>query len=119
VPEIRLAFCNVIKNAIKYSGPEVKIDIDVNETTTDGKKFLVTTITDDGNGIPDETKETLFTRFQTGSHVPPGKGIGLYAAKVLTEQSGGSISVKNRVPEDFKKGTKVIISLPASGPPGE
>jgi two-component system, sensor histidine kinase len=119
VPGIRLAFCNVIKNAIKYSGAEVTIEIDVKKETKDGKKCHVTTIADDGNGIPEETKETLFTRFQQGSTVPPGKGLGLYAAKVLVEQSGGSIGIENRIPEDYKKGTRLIISLPAAGAPGE
>jgi signal transduction histidine kinase len=119
IPVINLAFCNVIKNAIKYSGAEVTIDIDVSKKTADGKKYFVTTIADDGNGIPEEIKETLFTRFQQGSPVPPGKGLGLYAAKVIIEQSGGSIKVENRVPENHNKGTRVIISLPAAGVPGE
>lgn len=119
VTAIKLAFCNVIKNAIKYSGAEVNVEINVYEEMIDGNKYYVTAIADDGNGIPDETKETLFTRFQQGSPVPPGKGLGLYAAKVLTERSGGSIRIENRVPEDYKKGTIVIISLPAAGAPGE
>ncbi len=119
VPIIRLAFCNVIKNAIKYSGAEVTLDIDVREETKDGKKYYVTTIADNGYGIPEETRETLFTRFREDSAVPPGKGLGLYAAKVLVEQSGGSISVESRVPEDYKKGTRVIISLPAAEAPGD
>jgi signal transduction histidine kinase len=119
IPFVRLAFCNVIKNAIKYSGAEVTIDIDVSKKTTDGKIYYMTTIADDGNGIPEETKETMFTRFQQGSPVPPGKGLGLYAAKVIVEQSGGSIKVENRVPEDYKQGTILIITLPAAGAPGE
>jgi signal transduction histidine kinase len=119
VPSIKLAFCNVLRNSIRYSGPEVNVDIVVSEETRDGRKYYVTTVTDDGNGIPEETKETLFTRFQQDSAVPPGKGLGLYAAKVLAEQSGGSIRVENRVPEDYKKGTRVIITLPAAGAPGD
>ena len=98
VPLIRLAFCNVIKNAIKYSDTEVRVDIDVSEETIDTKKYYVTTIADNGHGIPEETKETLFTRFQQGSPVPPGKGLGLYAAKVLVEQSGGSIKLGEQGP---------------------
>jgi signal transduction histidine kinase len=119
VPQIGLAFCNVIKNAIKYSDTEVRVDIDVSEETIDSKKYYVTTIADNGHGIPEEIKETLFTRFRQGSPVPPGKGLGLYATKVLVEKSGGSIKVENRVPEDYKKGTRVIILLPAAGGPGE
>jgi signal transduction histidine kinase len=119
VPSIKLAFANVMRNSIRYSGPEVHLDIVVREETRDGKKYYVTTVTDNGNGIPPETRETLFTRFRQDSTVPPGKGLGLYAAKVLAEQSGGSISIESRVPEDYKKGTRVIISLPAAEAPGD
>jgi signal transduction histidine kinase len=117
VPSIKLAFGNVLRNSIRYSGPEVHLDIAVREEIRDERKYYVTTVTDDGNGIPEETRETLFTRFRQDSTVPPGKGLGLYAAKVLAEQSGGSIGVESRVPEDYKKGTRVIISLPAAVAP--
>ena len=113
VPGIKNAFCNVIRNSIKYSGQEVEVEIDVGHETKDGIKYLVTTIDDNGNGIPEETMKTLFTRFQQGSAVPPGKGLGVYATKLLVEHSGGSIRIENRIPGDYKKGTRVIISLPA------
>jgi signal transduction histidine kinase len=119
VPPIKIAFWNVIKNAIKYSDAEVRIDIDVTERRLDGKKYYMTTIADNGHGIPEEARRTLFTRFQEGSPVPPGKGLGLYTAKVLAEASGGSINVESSVPDDYRKGTRVIISLPAAGAPGE
>jgi signal transduction histidine kinase len=118
-PSIKLAFCNVLRNSIKYSGAEVNVDIVVREETRNGKKYYVTTVTDDGSGIPEETKETLFTRFRQDSTVPPGKGLGLYTAKVLVEQSGGSIRMENRVPENYRKGTRVIITLPVAEAAGE
>jgi signal transduction histidine kinase len=114
VPEIRRAFCNVIDERARDAGVSIDIDIDVSEATTSGKRTYVTTISDDGPGIPDNVKEMLFTRFQQGSTVPPGKGFGFYTAKVLVEASGGTISVGDRVPGDYTKGAKVVNTLPAA-----
>jgi signal transduction histidine kinase len=112
VPDIARAYCNIIKEAFRNARSSV--DIDVGEVTTGGKISYVTTVADDGAGIPDYVKQTLFTRFQHGSPVPPGKGLGLYTAKVLVETSGGTVEVGDRVPGDSKKGTRIVITLPAA-----
>ncbi|MGA9141883.1 MAG: sensor histidine kinase [Methanocella sp.] len=114
VPDIKRAFCNVIDERARNAGAPIDIGIDVSEAITDGKKTYVTTISDDGPGIPDNVKKMLFTRFQQDSAVPPGKGLGFYTAKVLVEASGGMISVEDLVPGDYTKGAKVVITLPAA-----
>ncbi|HTY90954.1 MAG TPA: sensor histidine kinase [Methanocella sp.] len=111
VSNIERAFCNVIEEAIRNAGSSV--DIDVSESKADGQIKYVTNVDDDGAGIPDYVKQTLFTRFQRDSTVPPGKGLNLYAAKVLVEMSGGTIEVRDRVPGDQSKGTRIVITLPA------
>jgi signal transduction histidine kinase len=119
VPDIKLAFCNVIEERARDAGASIDIGIDVSEAITDDTKTYVTTISDDGPGIPDNVKKMLFIRFQQGSAVPPGKGLGFYTAKVLVEASGGTISMEDRVPGDYTKGAKVVITLPAAAEPAE
>jgi signal transduction histidine kinase len=114
LPELKLAFCNIISNSIKYAGKAVKIEIIASETRMKGRRCFVTAITDDGHGIPDDVKRKLFTMTRREAAIPPGKGLGLYTAKALAEAFGGHVKVEDRVPGDYRKGTKVIISLPAA-----
>ncbi len=116
VQDIDRAVCNVIEEAIRNA--RTAVDIEAGEASADGKRTYVVGVADDGPGIRDDAKRTLFARFQHDAPVPPGKDLGLYVAKVLVEASGGSISVADRVPGDHTKGTRVVITLPAA-PSGE
>jgi signal transduction histidine kinase len=112
-PLLKEAFCNIIGNAIKYSDYEVTIDISVEKTEKTGRQFYDVIIADNGNGIPDDVKPRLFRRFQRGTTKAHGKGLGLYIVRSLVEKLGGSVGVENRVPGEYSKGSKFIVSLPA------
>jgi signal transduction histidine kinase len=114
---LKEAFSNIINNAIKYSGPEVQIDIEQKEIILGGKKYYEISISDNGPGIPDELKAKLFRRFQRGTTQAHGKGLGLYITKMLVERFGGKVCVEDRVPGDYTKGSKFIILLPAAQNP--
>jgi signal transduction histidine kinase len=115
LPELKFAFCNVIGNSIKYSGPEVHIEISASETTAkDGRRCFVTAITDDGNGIPDDVKQTIFEISRRDTAIPQGKGLGLYTARALVEAFGGRVKLEDRVPGNYRKGTRLTITLPAA-----
>jgi signal transduction histidine kinase len=111
---LKEAFSNIINNAIKYSGPDVRIDIKLKDTIMDGKKFYEISIADNGPGIPDEVKSKLFRRLQRGTTKARGKGLGLYITKMLVERFGGKVRVEDRVPGDYTKGSKFVILLPAA-----
>ena len=112
-PLLKEAFCNLIGNSIKYSGDKVTIDIGVEKTEKAGRQYYDVIIEDNGNGIPDDVKPKLFRRFQRGTTKAQGKGLGLYIVRSLVEKLGGSVGVENRVPGDYTKGSKFIVSLPA------
>lgn len=110
---LKEAFCNLINNSIKYSGESVVIDIIVDNAFLAGKKYCRISIVDNGYGIPEEVKPKLFHRFVRGTTKAHGKGLGLYIVRTLVEKFGGSVSVENRIPEDYTQGSKFIVLLPA------
>lgn len=110
---LKEVFCNIINNSIKYSGPEVTIDIVTGDTPVQNKKYYSIAISDNGMGIPDEIKHKIFNRFQRGTTKAHGKGLGLYIVRSLLEKFNGSVKVEDRVPGDHTKGVKFTVILPA------
>jgi signal transduction histidine kinase len=111
-PLLKEAFCNLIGNSIKYSDDEVTIGIAVDRVDRAAGPVYVVTVEDNGYGIPDDVKPKLFRRFQRGTTKAHGKGLGLYIVRSLVEKLGGSVRVEDRVPGDYTKGAKFILTLP-------
>lgn len=99
---------NLIENAIKYSGMEVRIDI----SCIQKDHTLTLLIADNGIGIPLSEQSKVFDKFYRGNNIPdrniPGIGLGLSYVKLLTEAHRGSILLSSRQGE----GTKFSIILP-------
>lgn len=89
------AFGNLIKNAINYSIPNTKIEINIK----DDKDSLELTFRNIGNKIPDYKLEKIFEKFyradESRTSSSGGAGIGLSITKDIIELHDGSISVKN------------------------
>jgi signal transduction histidine kinase len=112
-PLLKEAICNLIGNSIKYSDDEVVIDIKVSRIDRTAGPFYEVSIEDNGHGIPDEVKPKLFRRFQRGTTKAHGKGLGLYIVRSLVEKLGGSVRAEDRVPGDYTKGARFVLTLPA------
>lgn len=88
--------CNLLDNAIKYSGKTNDIKISVTLTTDN---LVETVIEDKGVGIPAAVMPTLFEKFHrshtTRSQVS-GTGLGLYLSKAIVNAHGGEISVRSK-----------------------
>ena len=104
-------FINIISNAIKYTPEGGRIDVVLFRENDK----LVTTVADNGVGIPDEDIAHIFERFyrveKSRTSDTGGTGLGLAIAKELVEAHGGQISLQSRLNE----GTKVRIDLPFVG----
>ena len=101
---------NLVENAVKYSGTEVKID--AGATVREG--FVELKISDNGNGIPEADMGKIFTRFYRGQATKtdiPGMGLGLAYVKLLVEAHGGTVSVNSRT-HGREKGTRFTINIP-------
>jgi signal transduction histidine kinase len=114
-PLMKDVFCNIINNSIKHSVGDVAVDVDVAEVDRAGKRFYDVSVADNGPGIPDDLKPKLFNRLERGTAKARGKGLGLFIAKSIVEQVGGDIRVEDRMPGDYAKGAKFIVSLPVCG----
>lgn len=83
---------NLVENAVKYSGSEVKI----NASATEREGFVELTVSDNGFGITSSDLKHIFERFYRGNVSggdQPGMGLGLAYVKLLVDAHGGEISV--------------------------
>lgn len=102
--QLSRVFLNLIKNSTQSipDSRKGKIGIVLDKLT----KQVVVTISDNGNGIPDDVKARLFTpNFTTKSS---GSGLGLTIVKNILDQLGGEISYLTKL----GTGTKFIVKLP-------
>lgn len=102
------ALVNILENAVKYSEPGTSISIRASFLPNS----VLLEIEDEGIGIQEEEVHKIFKRFYRGSRakelVKEGAGVGLYLARNIIEQQGGTIIAK-RKPE---RGTIFKIVLP-------
>lgn len=107
-------FSNIIGNAIKHSQQDkVKIDIRAKHVSEGGNKYCMIVFEDNGPGVPDERKRSIFNRFARGQTSTKGSGLGLHIVKTLIENYHGKIWVEDKVPGDHARGSRFIIMLPA------
>jgi signal transduction histidine kinase len=91
---LEAVFRNLLKNAIQHNDKEVpEVDISARERTDS----VLIQIADNGPGIPDTEKETIFGKGETGLD-SSGTGLGLYLVKTLVESYGGVIEIDDNEP---------------------
>ena len=106
--KMKIAFQNLIDNAIKYSFPQGKVIVTLKKELD---RYLIN-ISDQGVGVPQDQKQRIFNKFFRGSNVvkmeTDGTGLGLFITKNIIEKHGGSISFTS----EENKGTTFTIELP-------
>lgn len=83
---------NFINNAIKYTSSG---SITVNYELSPGE--ITFSVTDTGEGMPEEVRARIFDRFYKGNMFKQGTGLGLSICKSIVEQLGGKIGVESEV----------------------
>jgi PAS domain S-box-containing protein len=101
-------FRNLLNNAVQHNdGPSPTVSVGAER---DGDVVRVR-VTDDGPGVPDSQKETIFGKGEKGLD-SPGSGIGLYLVYCLVEGYGGDVWVEDR-PDDTS-GAVFVVELPVA-----
>ncbi|MDY6802343.1 MAG: PAS domain-containing protein [Cyanobacteriota bacterium] len=107
--QINQVFMNLLANAIdaleEHQTPEPVISISAEATPSN----LVVKIADNGPGIPQKIRSTIFNPFFTTKPVGKGTGLGLSIAyQIVVDKHRGKISCNS----DGGKGTEFIITIP-------
>ena len=105
--KLEIVFRNVLNNSIKYGGDGVNVVISAK--VSDGMAEI--SVTDTGQGIPDNMKPKIFDRFRKGSDERSSYGLGLHIVKMLIEAYGGWVWADDRVPGDPKQGAAIRFTL--------
>src|SRR5579864_1770382 len=108
--EVRAAILNLIENAVKYSGSDVKITV---ETDNLDGKYVSLRVRDEGAGIPRAELKRIFKRFYRvpGSLAARVKGIGLglYIVRSVAKRHGGRAWAESEGPG---RGSTFVLQLP-------
>lgn len=106
--ELRSALSNVLDNAIKYSGTNVDIEV---ELSADEKVFV--RVRDRGIGIPRAELKQVFKRFyRVGDREVArvkGSGLGLFIVRSIAKKYGGRAFAESEGPG---RGATITIQLP-------
>lgn len=99
------AINNILDNAIKYGGDNIKVNLSQNQSS-----FNIS-ISDNGNSLKKVNKDKIFEKFyrvhKGNTHDVKGFGIGLYYTKKIIEKHNGNITLELK-----QNLTNFKISLP-------
>jgi len=103
---------NLVSNSVKFTlNGTITIDVDMLHQD-DNEVIIEFKITDTGIGIAEDKIGHIFENFQQAtndtSRLYGGTGLGLAIAKQLTEQQGGTITIKSKL----DKGTSCSVIMP-------
>ena len=106
-------FSNILNNAIKYCQEhKAEILIRISKKEEEGSRYIRLEFIDNGIGIPDIRKKSIFQRAYTKDSSVSGMGIGLSLVRGILMSYHGKIWVEDKVPGNYQKGSKFIIQIP-------
>jgi signal transduction histidine kinase len=97
--KLRQVLWNLVRNAAEAGAKSIRVEASPGTTIA---------IIDDGWGMAKDVAARMFDPFFTTK--PKGTGLGLAICYAIVAEHGGRIDVTS----DVGKGTKVVVSLPAS-----
>ena len=102
------AIANLLDNAVKYSPANSTVTLRLHRFYS----YVSLEVADEGIGVSKEEASQIFKRFYRGNRPTvkrtEGSGVGLYLARRIFEEQGGTISVKSTA----GKGSIFIVHLP-------
>ena len=114
---LRRVVANLVSNALKYSPPDGRIEIELDRAAADIAQLEVR---DHGMGLSTQEAHDVFERFVRADRARaqgiPGLGLGLYACRGIIAAHGGTIVLHSDGPG---MGSTVVVALPLIEDDGE
>ncbi len=106
--ELNQVWTNLIDNAIDAlpDGGKLEINTEV-DRRSDGTEFVLTSVIDNGTGIPDDVKDHIFEPFFTTKGIGKGTGLGLDIVQSVIKHHNGSVKVHSQPGH-----TEFVVCLP-------
>ncbi|MGN6570161.1 MAG: sensor histidine kinase [Pseudolabrys sp.] len=107
---VQQALVQILDNAVKYSQGGSRITIAAQER---GERLMIT-VRDEGAGLSDAERATIFDRFVRGERhlaTTSGSGLGLWIASAFVTANGGKLSAISDGPG---LGTTLTVELPVA-----
>jgi signal transduction histidine kinase len=108
--ELKAALLNLIDNAVKYSGPDVRVDVELSAV---GEDRIAVRVHDRGIGISPAELKRIFRRFY---RIPgamavrvKGTGLGLFIVSAVARKHGGRVYAESDGPGH---GSTFTLQLP-------
>ena len=102
---------NLVDNALSFSPPDGMVTVEAVQAAG----TVTLSVTDDGPGVAQDQRETVFERFHSvrpaseafGAH----SGLGLAIARTIVEAHDGSLRIADR--PDGRRGAHLVAEFPA------
>jgi signal transduction histidine kinase len=111
--ELHRLTINLLENALRHTpaGTEIRVSTRLQD---EGQALLI--VEDDGPGVPEHLRKTLFERFVRGVGDRGGSfGLGLAIVRAVAESHGGSVTISSTGERDGAAyGARFVVALPVS-----
>ncbi|MGA0569329.1 ATP-binding protein [Variovorax sp. VNK109] len=110
MPLLEVAVQNLVQNALKYSPADRPVTV---TTRVDGASICLD-VRDEGRGIGQDERDSIFEKFQRGttSAGTGGTGLGLYLVRSIARRHGGDVELF----ATGDTGSVFRLRIPVSGP---
>ncbi|KKM67730.1 hypothetical protein LCGC14_1468190, partial [marine sediment metagenome] len=106
-------FENLLMNAVEHNeNPKIEISIDITMERIGIGNFIKMEFKDNGIGISDYRKKSIFEKGIRKDQRSKGMGLGLSLVKKIIDSYNGKIWVENNVKGDSSKGSNFIVLVP-------
>jgi signal transduction histidine kinase len=113
--ELKIVITNLLDNAIKYSGSQVRVAVELEQTDS---ATVTLRVRDEGIGMLPSEQKRIFKRFY---RIPgamaarvKGTGLGLFIVRSVVARHGGEVYAESDGPG---QGSTFVVRLPLLAPP--
>ncbi len=104
--DVRRAIANLFANAITHTPSGGTVEVCARR----GPRTVEVTVVDNGYGIDEQYRSSLFERFSRAAQAGTGTGLGLHIVRRVAEEMGGSVRYEPRDP----RGSCFTLSFPVA-----